>query len=129
MEITCVLARELLSQGVRDGASSSFRHSGEATGLLQLRNVLISPVESPISYLGYAIRWGEQSNLPRELLRSFYVAQHCMTSHCCAQSEHPVRVMTQRIGCALEPLLIAPKKEVGERLTALYKKDARVQRI
>jgi transposase len=76
----------------------------------------------------YAIRWREQSNLPPEHLRSFYFARQHITDHCCAQRCHMVWVMTQRISSAFEPLLIVPKKEVGETQPGLCLENVGIER-
>jgi hypothetical protein len=51
-----------------------------------------------------------------------------MTGHCYALSCHKVGMMTQRIGCAFEPFLIVPKKEVGESQPAMCKENGVSQR-
>ena len=75
----------------------AFRRGG---GFIQLRTVLISPKRRPKRYVGYAIRWGKQSNLSPYFLRGFNVAGHCISSHGYAQSCGIVRMMTQCGDCA-----------------------------
>jgi hypothetical protein len=88
----------------------------------------LTSVRRPLSCHGQTRIWSEQNNLLPELLRSFHVAQHCMTSHCYTQALHIGWVMTQRVGGALNPLLIVPKKEVGVSQPVVCENDADIQR-